>query len=192
MVPAGPQQPPRSVNNFQRVEQLFQPLSANGTLARVCRFIESSQRWLFYDPRPQFKPFNTLRTINLASDPPAVVILQVSRGQRFRGMPLYAGWIFVPLTAHPLTPQARSGTQKVEQLLQPLISSGVLQWVWWMNARAQEWQFYDPGPQFAEFNTLSTVNLAANPPVVLTVGVDRRTVFRGRIRHRGWKYVVMR
>ena len=189
---AAPPQPARPVNNFQPVGQLFQQLSANGTLGRVWRLVEPSQRWLFYDPRPEFAPFNTLRTFNLASDVPAIAIVHVTRGQQFRGLRLFAGWNFVPVTAVPLTPLPGDGTQSIEQVLQPLSGSGVLQRVWWLNGRTQRWQFYDPDPRFAQFNTLSTVDLGANPPVVLAIGVDRRTEFRDRTLYRGWNYVVMR
>ena len=187
-----PPQPPRPVSNFQPVEQLFQQLSANGTLSRVWRLIEVSQRWLFYDPQPQFASFNTLRTVNVASDPPAVIILNVSRAQRFRGLPLYAGWNFVPLTAQPLTPHPGSRAQPVEQLFRPLADSGALQRVWWLASRTQEWLFYDPDPAFAQFNTLTTVDLTANPPVVLAISVSREVEFRGRTLYRGWNYLVMR
>ena len=172
--------------------QLFQQLSDNGTLGRVWRLIEPSQRWLFYDPRPEVAPFNTLRTINLASDPPALVILQVSRGQQYRDMRLYAGWNFVPITLQPFTPSRETKVQPIRELVRPLANSGVLQRVWWLDSRTQEWQFYDPDPGFAPFNTLSTVDLAANPPVVLAISVSRRTEFRGRPLFPGWNYVVMR
>ena len=191
-VPPAPPQPPRPATNFQGVGQLFQPLTRNSTLGRVWRLIEASQRWLFYDPKPQFAPFNTLRTINLASDPPAVVAINVTRSQQFRGIPLYAGWNFVPVTAAPLPAQPGSGTQPVEQLFRPLAGSGALQRVWWLDSRTQEWTFYDPDPAFAAFNTLTTINLAANPPVVVAVSVSRQTEFRGRTLYRGWNYVVMR
>ena len=187
-----PPPPPRPVSNFLPVGQLFQPLTPGGNLGRVWRLVEFSQRWLFYDPSPELAPFNTMRTLNAASDPPAVVILQVSRPQRFRGMPLYAGWNFVPITSQPPAPRTGSGSHSIEQLVRPLADSGMLQRVWWLNSRTQEWQFYDPGPQFAPFNTLSTVDLAANPPVVLAISVDQRTEFRGRTLYRGWNYVVMR
>ena len=39
---------------------------------------------------------------------------------------------------------------------------------------------------------LTTIDQAANPPVVLAVGVSRQTEFRGRTLYRGWNYVVMR
>ena len=48
------------------------------------------------------------------------------------------------------------------------------------------------GLRFAPFNTLKTVNLAANPTIVLAISVDRRTEFRGRTLYRSWSYVVMR
>ena len=191
-VPPAVAAPPRPASDFQRVAQVFQPLSGAGTLGRVWRLIESSQRWLFYDPRPDFTPFNTLRTINLASDPPAVAIMSVTRNQQFRGMPLYPGWNFVPVTAVSLAPQPARGTQPVSQWFRPLATSGVLQRVWWLDSRTQVWKFYDPDPNFTAFNTLTTIDLAANPPVVLAVGVSRQTEFRGRTLYPGWNYVVMR
>ena len=145
-MPTAPPQPPRPATNFQGVGQLFQPLTRNSTLARVWRLIDSSQRWLFYDPNPQFAPFNTLRTINLASDPPAVVAINVTRSQQFRGVPLFAGWNFVPVTAEPLAAQPGSRAQPVEQLFRPLAGSGALKRVWWLDSRTQEWKFYDPDP----------------------------------------------
>ena len=189
--PAAPA-PPRPATNFQRVEQVFQPLTRNSTLGRVWRLIEPSQRWLFYDPNPQFAPFNTLRSINLVSDPPAVVAINVNRNQQFRGAPLYAGWNFVPVTAEPLAAQPGSGTQPVSQLFRPLADSDVLQRVWWLDSRTQEWKFYNPDPAFAQFNTLTSVDLTANPPVVLAISVSSRQEFRGRTLYRGWNYVVMR
>ena len=187
-----PPAPPRPVSNFQGVGQLFQPLTRNSTLGRVWRLIESSQRWLFYDPSPQFAPFNTLRTINLASTPPAVVAINVTRSQQFRGLLLYPGWNFVPVASGPLAAQPGSSAQPVEQLLRPLSASGVLQRVWWLDSRTQEWTFYDPDPAFAQFNTLTSVDLTANPPVVLAISVSSRQEFRGRTLYRGWNYVVMR
>ena len=187
-----PPAPPRPVSNFQGVGKLFQPLTRNSTLGRVWRLIESSQRWLFYDPSPQFAPFNTLRTINLASTPPAVVAINVTRSQQFRGLLLYPGWNFVPVASGPLAAQPGSSAQPVEQLLRPLSASGVLQRVWWLDSRTQEWTFYDPDPAFAQFNTLTSVDLTANPPVVLAISVSSRQEFRGRTLYRGWNYVVMR
>ncbi len=118
--------------------------------------------------------------------------INVNRNQQFRGAPLYADWNFVPVTASPPTAQPGSGTQQIAQLFRPLAAGGALQRVWWLDSRTQEWKFYDPDPDFAAFNTLTTIDQAANPPVVLAVGVSRQTEFRGRTLYRGWNYVVMR
>ena len=190
--PPAPPAPPRPVSNFQGVGQLFQPLTQNNTLGRVWRLIESSQRWLFYDPSPDLVPFNTLRTINLVSAPPVVVAINVTRSQQFRGLPLYAGWNFVLVKAEPVAAQPGSKSQPVEQLLRPLADSGVLQRVWWLNNRTQEWLFYDPDPAFESFNTLTTIDLSANPTVVLAISMSRQQEFRGRTLYPGWNYVVMR
>ena len=68
----------------------------------------------------------------------------------------------------------------------------VQQQVWWLDSRTQEWLFYDPDPRFVAFNMLTTIDLTANPPAVLGMGLDRRTEFRGRTLYRGWNYVVLR
>ena len=106
----------------------------------------------------------------MASDPPAVVAINATRSQQVRGISLYAGWSFVPITTGPLTAQPGSRTQPVERILRPLADSGVLQRVWWLDSRTQEWSFYDPNPALAQFNTLTTV--------VLPVGVGRQTESR--------------
>ena len=186
--------PPQPVLTVQRVEQVFQQLTGNNTLVRVWHLERSArtQRWVFYDPRLEFAPFNTLRTMNLVSDPPAIVAINVTRNQQFRGAPLYAGWNFVPVTAQPLAAQPGSGTQPVSQLFRPLAASGALQRAWWLDSRTQEWRFFDPDPELAAFNTLSTVNLAAIPPVVVAVNVTSGQTFRGRTLYRGWNYIVLR
>ena len=131
-------------------------------------------------------------TINLTADPPPVAAIHVTRGQRLRGYQLYRGWNYIPVTQRPLAPTPGAGTQTVQQLFQPVARSGTLEKVWWLDSRAQEWKFYDPDPQFAAFNTLETVDLAADTPVVLAVNVTRRHEFRGQTLYRGWNYVVVR
>ena len=183
---------PRTVNNFQSPQQIFQPLVANGTLQRVWRFFALGQRWLFYDPRPSFQRFNTLRTVNVASDPPAILLVNSTRQQQFRGYTLFEGWNFVPIEAEPPAPRPGRNLQQLSQLLRPLVQNGTLQRVWRMDPRTQGWQLYDPDPAFASVNTLSAVDLNANPPVVLAVSVSRRTEFRGGTLYPGWNYILMR
>ena len=89
-------------------------------------------------------------------------------------------------------PPAVSSPQAIDQLFQPLIEGNILELVWWFVERSQKWQSYDPDPQFEAYNSLSTVDLAADPPVVLIVKVNQETVFRGRAMYLGWNYVVMR
>ena len=190
--PPAPPAPPRPISNFQAVGDLFRPLEANGTLGSVWRLVEGSQRWLYYDPKPELSQFSTLRTVNVGADPPTVLIVQVSRAQQFRGYRLHQGANFLPITAQPMPPTHGAGIRNVRDLLLPLITSGVLQRAWWLDNQGQEWKFFDPDPELAGFNTLSTIDLAANPPVVLAISVDRHTQFRGRVLFQGWNYVVMR
>ncbi len=183
---------PRTVNNFQSPQQIFQPLVANGTLQRVWRFFALGQRWLFYDPRPSFLRFNTLRTVNLASDPPAILLVSSTRQQRFRGYALFEGWNFVPIEAESPAPRPGRNLQQLSQLLRPLVQNGTLERVWRLDPRTQGWELYDPDPAFASVNTLRTVDLNANPPVVLAVSVNRSTEFQGNPLYPGWNYILMR
>ena len=148
-VPPSPPAPPaqaRAASSFQRVEEIFRPIASNGTLTRVWRLLPRSQSWLFYDPSPEFEPFNTMSTINVAADPAIVVSVVVSRSQRFRGMQLFRGINAIPITQRPLTASPGSGIRNLEQLLEPLIRNGLLERVWWLDSRTQRWLFYDPDP----------------------------------------------
>ena len=189
--PARPPTPLRPPSDFQPAAQVFKLLADNRTLTRVWRLFTQSQRWLFYDPQPRLAPFNTLKTINLAADPPPVVAIHVTRGQRFRGYQLYRGWNFIPVTQQPLAAEPGAGTQTVQELFQE-VAQGTLERAWWLDSRTQQWKYYGPDPQFAAFNTLETVDLAADTPVVLAVNVTRRQQFLGQTLYRGWNYVVMR
>ena len=89
-VSAGPQRPPALVGP-QAVTRLFAPLLENGTLERVWRFNNEDKSWTFYDPRPIFAQFNTLRLVR----PPVILIVKVTRAQVFRGERLNTGWNFI-------------------------------------------------------------------------------------------------
>ena len=88
--PAGPPRPPALLGP-QAVTRLFAPLLENGTLERVWRFDNENKSWTFYDPRPIFAQFNSLRLVR----PPEILIVRVTRGQVFRGERISAGWNYI-------------------------------------------------------------------------------------------------
>ena len=188
---ASPPAAPRPVSNFQAPAQVLQPLIANQTLKRVWRFYNNSKSWVFYDPRPEFARFNTLRSVNLAESAPPILVINVDRQQQFRGYTLYPGWNHVPIEAEPPSSAPRN-VQPVAQLFSPLIQNGTLDRLWWLDSRTQAWKFFDPASEFASFNTLTTVDLGANPPVVVQVRVTRRQEFRGQTLYSGWNHMVLR
>ena len=189
--PPRPAAPPRPVVNIQTVEELFRPLSANGSLVRIWRFWNRWQRWEFHDPDPPFAVFNTLKRVNLAADPPEILIVKVDSNQRFRGYTLHRGWNYIPMEDGP---PARVGSkvQPIGQLFSPLVDNRTLGRVWWLNSLTQEWKFFDSNPELAPFNTLEAVNLAASPPVVVIVSVSRGQTFRGQSLYRGLSYILLR
>ena len=186
-----PPQPPRPVVNVQPAKEVFRPLSDNGSLVRVWRFLNRWQRWEFYDPGPGFEQFNTLERINLSSDSPAIAIINVSSSQRFRGYTLRRGWNYIPIEDDPPARIGRN-VQQVGEVFIPMVENGTLNRVWWLDSRTQEWKLFDPDPELAPFNTLETVNLATSPPVVVVVTASRGQSFRGQNLYRGSNYIVLR
>ena len=67
------------------VEQYFQQLITNRSLATIWWFDSRNQEWKFFDPDPRLSPFNSLTALDVGSNPPAVVAVRVSRGQQFLG-----------------------------------------------------------------------------------------------------------
>ena len=86
----GPPRLPALVGQ-QFVTRVFAPLLENGTLERVWRFNNEDKSWTFYDPRPVFAQFNTLRLVT----PPVILIVRVTRAQVFRGEQISAGWNYI-------------------------------------------------------------------------------------------------
>ena len=183
---------PRSSSDFQPTEDLFRTLTVSGNLIRVWRLISQTQQWRFYDPEPDFAPFNNLTKVNVGSDPPIILAVNINDVQRFRGTPLHSGWNLVPITNMSLAPKTGGGVESMEDLFRPLIENGTLGRVWWLDSATQEWKFFDPNPELASFNTLQTIDLAARPPIVLSVNVTRAQRFRGIQLYLGRNYVIMR
>ena len=75
----------------QFVTRVFAPLLDNGTRERVWRFNNEDKSWTFYDPRPVFAQFNTLRLVT----PPVILIVRVTRAQVFRGEQISTGWNYI-------------------------------------------------------------------------------------------------
>ena len=73
------------------------------------------------------------------------------------------------------------------EVFKELMRDGVLVRVWRLDPATQEWFFFDPRPEFADFNTLETV--ARETVVVLIVGQDAE--FRGEPLSTGSNYVFL-
>ena len=130
--------------------------------------------------------------MNVASNPPAILLVNSIRRQQFRGYALFEGWNFIPIEAEQPAPRPGRNLQRIDQLLRPLVDVGTLERVWRLDPSTQGWELYDPNPAFANVNTLSTIDLNANPPTVLAVAVNQRTEFCSGTLYPGWNYVVMR
>ena len=102
---------------------------------RVWNFISASQRWLFYDPARELAPFNALRTLDPASLPARVAIINVTKGQRFRVYTLYAGWNYIPIMTQSWAPEPGGNVQDLRQTSRPLMENGALQRVRWFDSR---------------------------------------------------------
>ena len=190
-VPGAPPRPPRPVVNVQTVEELFRPVTANGSLVRVWGVSNRWKRWTFHDPDPTFAVFNTLKRVYLSAYPPEILIVNADYNQQFRGCLLRRGWNHIPMEDGPPA-RAGNNVRPNGQVFSKLVENGTVERVWWLEDRTQEWKFFDPAPDLAPFNTLKTVNLAASPPVVVAVNVTRKQQSRDQRLYRRWNYLLLR
>ena len=75
-------------------------------------------------------------------------------------------------------------------IFKPLIDAGRLVRVWWLDAQNQEWLFYDPAPEFAEFNDLTEVKVGEAYIIIVTEGDS--VEFQGRTLYSGSNNVALR
>ena len=67
-------------------------------------------------------------------------------------------------------------TRASEEAFQDLIDNGTLTRVWYLEAASQTWSFFDPAPEFADFNTLTDVSTGQ----IVTIIMGTQDQFQGR------------
>ena len=65
----------------------------------------------------------------------------------------------------------RSSTEAFEDV----IDNGTLTRVWYLDRATQTWSFFDPSPEFAEFNTLNDVSTGQ----IVTIIMNAQDTFQG-------------
>ena len=68
-------------------DEAFEDLIDNGTLSRVWYLQRDTQEWFFYDPAPEFAPFNTLNEVSSGQ----IVDIIMTAQDTFQGETLYVG-----------------------------------------------------------------------------------------------------
>ena len=66
-------------------------------------------------------------------------------------------------------------TRASEEAFDDLIENGTLTRVWYLDRETQAWSFFDPSPEFAEFNTLSEVSTGQ----IVTIIMNAQDTFEG-------------
>ena len=67
-------------------------------------------------------------------------------------------------------------TRQSEDAFTDIISSGTLTRVWNLDRATQTWSFFDPSPEFAEFNTLTEVTSGQ----IVTIIMNAQDTFQGQ------------
>ena len=67
-------------------------------------------------------------------------------------------------------------TRASEEAFDDLIENGTLTRVWYLDRETQAWSFFDPSPEFAEFNTLSEVSTGQ----IVTIIMNAQDTFEGQ------------
>ena len=66
-------------------------------------------------------------------------------------------------------------TRASEEAFEDLIENGTLTRVWYLDRETQAWSFFDPAPEFAEFNTLAEVSTGQ----IVTIIMNAQDTFEG-------------
>ena len=66
-------------------------------------------------------------------------------------------------------------TRPSTEAFEDLISAGTLIRVWHLNRETQAWSFFDPSPDFSDFNTLEEVSSGQ----IVTIIMDAQDTFQG-------------
>ena len=66
-------------------------------------------------------------------------------------------------------------TRASEEAFDDLIENGTLTRVWYLDRETQAWSFFDPSPEFAEFNTLNEVSTGQ----IVTIIMNAQDTFEG-------------
>ena len=72
-------------------------------------------------------------------------------------------------------------TRDSEEAFADLIENGSLTRVWYLDRQTQAWSFFDPSPEFAEFNTLSEVSSGQ----IVTIIMSEQDSFQGETLYPG-------
>ena len=67
-------------------------------------------------------------------------------------------------------------TRASSEAFDDLIDNGTLTRVWYLEAASQTWSFFDPAPEFADFNTLNEVSTGQ----IVTIIMGTQDQFQGR------------
>ena len=72
-------------------------------------------------------------------------------------------------------------TRDSEEAFADLIENGSLTRAWYLDRQTQAWSFFDPSPEFAEFNTLSEVSSGQ----IVTIIMSEQDSFQGETLYPG-------
>ena len=85
------------------------------------------------------------------------------------------------------------GTAVAEPVTDPadvfadLVANGTLERVWYLDAATQDWSFYDPDPEFADFNTLMEVSSGQ----IVTLIMNANDTFQGNPLYQGTNQIAL-
>ncbi len=143
-----------------------------------------------------FPPFALVRPVRFATrDITPVPNISTDRNGRFeieidvRGVELGDQPLRVEISGVVVTRIVEvaepSSTGPPSQVFRDLIQAGVLHRVWYLERSSQDWFFFDPAPQFVEFNNLELVP----PSEVVWIHLSAPHEFLGRQLVAGWNPV---
>ena len=131
----------------------------------------------------RLSPGHMVRTDHLGAFTAEVTVPALELGNQTLRV-LVAGTVYVdvielvppPLEGHP------------SRVLKEIILAGALERAWYLHTPSMTWSFYDPDPEYAEFNDLEHLRSG----MIISMSINRQFQFQGETLYPGWNALELR
>ena len=131
----------------------------------------------------RLSPGHTVHTDDIGAFTAEVTVPALELGNQTLRV-LVAGTVYVDVIE--LVPPPLEGHPR--RVFKELIQAGALERAWYLHTPSMTWSFYDPDPEYAEFNDLEHLRSG----MIIFMSINRQLQFQGETLYPGWNALELR